>query len=68
MNEFEIICPSCGALLDKRNLKEMLSHGWIDPETGKHECFIDVNVPDDTKAIRKGDNVQWVGEKRIDLN
>jgi hypothetical protein len=63
-----MICPSCGAILDKRNLKEMLSHGWIDPDTGKHECYIDVNVPHDTIAMKKVDSVQWLGDKRIDLN
>jgi hypothetical protein len=67
-DQFIIVCPACGKPVDKRNLSEVLSHGWIDPDKGKHECYIDVAAPDNTIAMKKGESVAWSGEKRIDLN
>lgn len=57
-NEFIIFYPTCGKPVDKRNLAEVLSHGWWNADTGKYECKIIVDVPDNVLAKKKGDSVQ----------
>jgi hypothetical protein len=67
-SEFIIICPTCGDRVDKRNLSQVLSHGWLNPDSGQYECGLEVKIPF-SLAMKVGDTVQWTEDlKRIDLN
>lgn len=68
MKQYEIKCPNCGKLLDKRNPGQILSHGVRNSETGEYECHEEADIPY-SKSNEKGDSVEWTKDgKRIDLN
>ena len=49
-------CEGCGKVIDRRDLGQVFSHGWINKKTGKIECSYQT-------SIRKGDNVAWTKTK-----
>ena len=58
------ICEGCGKVLDKRDLGQVFSHGWINVNTGKIECSdVDLDIGY-TISKRDGDAVAWTKEKR----
>lgn len=69
MTEHEIQRPTCGKILDQRNLGQMLSHGWKNNDTGLYECQDeDMDIPFRSAKMER-DSVQWMKKgKRIDLN
>lgn len=40
-NDHFTICPTCGAMIDMRNLGQVLSHGWFNKDTQRYECETD---------------------------
>lgn len=66
--EHQLKCPTCGKLIDKRDLGQVLSHGVYNENTGKHECHEPVDVPYGSSK-KVGDSVEWTkGKKPINLN
>lgn len=65
--EHQLICETCGQVIDMRDLGQVLSHGVFNELTGKYECIL-VDVP--YSASKKvGDNVEWTKDKKpINLN
>ncbi len=71
--EHALTCPTCGKIVDMRDLGQVLSHGEYNNLTGKYECLTDEEIAAlDVKyssSKKVGDNVEWTkGKKRIDLN
>jgi hypothetical protein len=61
----KIECPTCGKILDKRDPGQILSHGWMNKETGQYECPPDdgkVDIPY-TSSHRVGDSIEWSKDK-----
>lgn len=58
--EHQLKCERCGEIIDKRDLGEVLTHGF-------NEC---IPVQTDYSTSKKvGDSVEWTKDKkRIDLN
>ena len=69
IESYEIKCPTCGKILDKRNSGQILSHGWKNPGTGFYECpDEETEIPFST-AKKVGDNVQWTKDgDKLDVN
>lgn len=67
--EHALTCPTCGKLIDMRDLGQVLSHGQYNDMTGQYECQDkEMDVPY-TSSRRVGDSVEWSKDgKRIDLN
>lgn len=66
--EHALTCPTCGKIIDKRDLGQVLAHGQYNEQTGKYECHEAVDVQYDSSK-KVGDSVEWMkGKKRIDLN
>ena len=58
------ICKGCGKVLDKRDLGQVLSHGWINENTGKIECK-DVELKITYTSVKKvGDKVRWITQNK----
>lgn len=56
-------CEGCGKVLDKRDLGQVLSHGWINEKTGKIECK-DVELKITYTSVKKvRDKVEWITQK-----
>lgn len=64
-----LTCPTCGKIIDMRDLGQVLAHGQHNEATGKYECQDkEMDVPY-TSSRRVGDSVEWTKDKkRIDLN
>lgn len=63
-----LTCPTCGQIIDMRDLGQVLSHGVYNELTGKYECH-EVKDVQYTSSKKVGDNVEWTKDKkRIDLN
>ena len=66
--EHQLKCPTCGKIIDMRDLGQVMSHGMYNKETGKHECHEPEDVPYSTSK-KLGDNVEWTKDKKpINLN
>jgi hypothetical protein len=67
--EHQLTCPTCGKIIDKRDLGQVLSHGMYNDMTGKYECQDEeMDVPY-ISSKKVGDPVEWTKDKkRIDLN
>lgn len=66
--EHALTCPTCGKIIDMRDLGQVLAHGQYNEATGKYECTEPEDVPY-SSSKKVGDNVEWTkGGKRIDLN
>jgi hypothetical protein len=66
--EHALACPTCGKIIDKRDLGQVLVHGVYNEATGKYECHEPVDVPY-SSSKKVGDSVEWTKDgKRIDLN
>lgn len=66
--EHALICPTCGKIIDMRDLGQSLAHGQYNELTGKYECHDPVDVPYESSK-KVGDPVEWTKDKkRIDLN
>lgn len=71
--EHQLVCPTCGKIIDMRDLGQVLCHGFMNKETGKYECMSDeeiaaLDVPY-SSSKKVGDSVEWSkGKERIDLN
>jgi hypothetical protein len=67
-HEHALTCPSCGKIIDARDLGQVLSHGVYNQATGQYECHEAVDVPYSTSK-KRGDSTEWTKDKkRIDLN
>jgi hypothetical protein len=65
--EHALTCPTCGKIIDKRDLGQVLSHGVYNENTRIYECH-EVDVPYGSSK-KVGDNVEWTkGKNKIDLN
>jgi hypothetical protein len=66
--EHALTCPTCGKIIDMRDLGQVLAHGQYNEATGKYEC----KEPGDMQygSSRKvGDPTEWTKDgKKIDLN
>lgn len=63
--EYQLKCPGCGKILDKRDLS-ILGHGWH--EGGKIVCYdgLDIHYSSSKKI---GESTEWTKDKKpIDLN
>lgn len=66
--EQALTCPTCGKIIDMRDLGQVLAHGQYNALLDKYECVEVKDVPFDS-ARKVGDSVEWMkGGKRIDLN
>jgi hypothetical protein len=66
--EHALTCPTCGKIIDKRDLGQVLAHGQYNELTGKYECHEPVDVPYESSK-KVGDSVEWTKDKKtIDLN
>lgn len=65
--EHQLKCPTCGQIIDMRDLGQALSHGNYNNVTGKYECVpVDIEYGSSKKV---GDNVEWTKDKKpINLN
>lgn len=52
-------CPTCGKLIDMRDLGQVFSHGWMNKETGKYECSDEEIVVPFSSSKKVGDSVQY---------
>lgn len=65
--EHQLKCPTCGKIIDMRDLSQVLAHGQYNEQTGKYECHEPVDVPY-SSSKKVGDSVEWTKGKKIDLN
>lgn len=65
--EHQMKCPTCGEIIDMRDLGQVLSHGMMNKETGQYECKpVDADYGSSKKV---GDSVEWTKDKKpINLN
>lgn len=71
--EHQLKCPTCGKIIDMRDLGQVLCHGFMNKETGQYECMSDEEIAalniQYSSSKKVGDSVEWTkGKKRIDLN
>jgi hypothetical protein len=63
-DEHQLKCPTCGKIVDKRDLGQVLSHGNYNEVLKIYECEpedIDVQY---TSSRRVGDSVEWDKDKK----
>jgi hypothetical protein len=66
--EHRLSCPTCGKIIDLRDLGQVLSHGVYNDTTNKYECSKAQDVEYSTSK-KVGDNVEWTKDKKpINLN
>lgn len=66
--EHALTCPTCGKIVDMRDLSQVLAHGQYNETLGIYECHEPVDVPY-SSSKKVGDSVEWSKDKkRIDLN
>jgi hypothetical protein len=61
-HEHQLKCPTCGEIIDMRDLGQVLSHGMMNEETGKYECTPVEATYSTSKKV--GDNVEWDKDKK----
>lgn len=67
-DEHALTCPTCGKIIDCRDLGQVLSHGQYNEYLGIFECHEPVDVPYDSSK-KVGDSVEWTKDgTKIDLN
>jgi hypothetical protein len=67
-NNYYMTCPTCGKLIDKRNLGQVLSHGRFNPASGNYECRDEKDAQFST-ARKVGESKVFTKDGReIDLN
>ena len=68
-HEHALTCPTCGKIIDKRDLGQVLSHGQFNDMDNVYECQDeDMDVPY-ISSKRVGDSVEWSKDKKpINLN
>lgn len=42
--EHALKCPTCGKIVDMRDLGQVLCHGMMNKNTGKYECMSDEEI------------------------
>jgi hypothetical protein len=57
-------CEGCGKVLDKRDLGQVLSHGWINKKTGKIDCTNAELQITYTSVKKVGDKVRWITQNK----
>lgn len=64
MNEIpvnhQLQCPTCGTVLDMRDLGQVLSHGNWDEDLGRHVCDPDPVAIDYTSSRQIGEPIEWL--------
>lgn len=66
--EHQLKCPTCGKIIDMRDLGQALSHGVYNENTGAYECHEPVDV-EYSSSKKVGDSVEWTKDKKpINLN
>ena len=69
MNDHKLICPTCGAEIDLRDLGAVMSHGLWNEASQRHECNPEPIIVEFSSARRVGDPVEWTRDKKpINLN
>lgn len=67
--EHQLVCATCGEVIDMRDLGQVFSHGVWNWETQRHECLqrpMDIAYQTSRKV---GDDVEWTKDKKpIHLN
>lgn len=70
-NDHKLVCPTCGAEIDLRDLGAVMSHGVWNEASQRHECkpepedwIVEVKF----SARRVGDPVEWKDGKPQNLN
>lgn len=67
--EHQLECPTCGKIIDLRDLGDVLSHGVWNWETQRHECLTSPMDIQFNRARKVGDPVEWTKDKKpINLN
>lgn len=68
-NSHIIICATCGAEIDRRDLSQVMSHGNWNEASHRHECEPEGKIVEFSAARRVGDSVEWTRDKKpINLN
>lgn len=63
-----LTCPTCGKIIDCRDLSQVFAHGQYNELLGIHQCVEVKDVPYESSR-KVGDSVEWTKDKRkIDLN
>jgi hypothetical protein len=71
--EHALTCPTCGKIVDMRDLGQVLCHGFMNKETGQFECMSDEEIAaldvQYSSSKKVGDNVEWTKDKKpLNLN
>jgi hypothetical protein len=67
-HEHQHLCPTCGKIIDMRDLGQVLNHGQYNDNTGVYECHEAQDVQY-TSSKKVGDSVEWTkGKEPINLN
>ncbi len=71
--EHQLKCPTCGKIVDMRDLGQVLCHGFMNKETGKYDCMSDEEIAaldvQYSSSKKVGDSTEWTKDKKkIDLN
>lgn len=73
--EHQLECPTCGRIIDLRDLAQVFSHGFLNEETNEYECLSDEEIEKlDIQyggsiiqyggSIKVGDSIFWTKDKK----
>lgn len=67
--EHQLKCPTCGKIIDMRDLGQVLSHGVYDANLNIYECHEKEKDSPYNSSKKVSDNTEWTKNKKpIGLN